>query len=172
MDVYFLSRDRDKFQDVILSVNRLSLKSPEIIKNIIVYRALLISTVESDNLSMLTEICYLQKRYINDIEVRGMAKRGIYSTSKYYNGMMLYVLVQTAVKTIELGQYDINGFLIKYIVSNYKCDILAEICEKIIENDIVFDRELKRESLYDRLGVNFRINLDKSFYFFKKFYCY
>lgn len=167
--VYFLSRDRDKLQDVILGVNRFSLKSPEIIKNIIVYRALLISTVESNDLSMLTEICYLQNRYINDIEGREIAKRGIYRLSKYYKGMMLYVLVQTAVKTIELGQYDINGFLIKYIVSNYECDMLVEVCEKIIENDIVFDRELKRESLYDRLGVNFRINLDTSFYFFKKF---
>lgn len=183
--VYFSERDRDKLQDILRGINKFAESRPERINHILLLRALIVRAIDKGNLSLLTEICYLQEILIDRIRKMKREKR-LYDqnhelnkyiakdivdekdNAHYYQGMNLYVLFQAAIKSIELGQYMITGFLVKYIVSHYSPEDIGEICKKIRKHSIVNDNKLKMEKFYERLGIEFNINDKTADYFLKK----
>ena len=188
MAVYFAERDRDKLLGVLQGINKFVRYRPERINHILLLRALIVHAIDKNNISLLTEICYLQEIIID--KIKEIDKDEMFNTeqnqneqfsrmiskeliknkdaTRIYQGMNLYVLFQAAIKATELGQYNIIGFLAKYIVSHYTSYEIYKVGEKIIRNRITKDKKLENEPFYNRLNVKFNINEKNAGYFFKK----
>lgn len=179
MLLYFINNDRNTFQDIadkLLRINELDNEATDIVLTL---RALIINAVDEDNLTHMVEICYLQKKFVDNISNLEKLSNGndFFSRvdsgsekrrSKNYEGMQLYVLFQAMIKATELSQYKMVGFLVKYVVSNYKPDMINSVYENILRNNGYLDPRLRVEEFFKRLGVKFNINRETVVYCLKK----
>lgn len=73
-------------------------------------------------------------------------------------GMCMYVLLNAALKSIEISHYSCAGFIIKYLVSNYPSEILNNSYAKLLDNKGI-DIKLDVHQLGLSVGVrSFNIN--------------
>lgn len=186
--IYLSSRNRSDFQNFVKKVERICLPGQERLEFCVFFKALLVKAVENDDLKFLTELCYLQKLFldsivdINEKKLPGyksedfQKKIGLtivnaiqdLKTKSYYEGILLYALLQAAVKTIELGLYGQTGFLVKYIVSNYKTSELQIVIYHLINHEVYKDEKLNSMCLTKKLKVYFSINPQTAWYCMKK----
>lgn len=185
---YFLGKDRNKFQNIMQKVIDISKSPQERLDFIILIKSLLIYCMAQGNISYLTEICYLITVFGENIlenvleDNRDIADKNnlaqyvssmqktirVKNNQKYYKGMLLYVVLQCAIKTIELQQYESTGFLVKYIVSNFTSEELYDIYSKICENQIIYDEKLEQQIFMKNIQVYFLINKHTAEYCLKK----
>lgn len=179
MLLYFINHDRNIFQkiaDRILLIYKLDNEATDIVLTL---RALIINAVDEDNLTHMVETCYLQKKLIDNMSNSEESSQGkdffsrVNSSSEKrrsqnYEGMQLYVLFQAMIKATELSQYKMVGFLVKYVVSNYKPDVINNVYENVLRNEGYSDHRLHVEGFFERLGVKFNINRATVFYCLKK----
>lgn len=171
--LYFSERDRDKFQEIMQKIIAVSGDEKTRRHIFIIFKALLVHAIYQNDINLLTEICYLQKSYTEKMpQMQNMVDvvkigGGNTNTKQYYEGMGLYVLYCALIKTIELGEYKLVGFLVKCIVSNYSEEIICKVYACLLKNvcdnknsidNIVEDELLDRDDFSKRLGVLFNIN--------------
>lgn len=195
---FLANNERSYFQELVNQLIKLGKTAQERESICIVFKSLLVNAVEENNLSFLTEICYYQMEFIeelkheqenysisvngvDDIEQRMIDKYLQFRKypHQYYQGILLYELLQASVKTVELGEYRLTGFLVKYVISNYSKELIQTVVKKLLDNQIYEDRKLKEISLSERLAVYFSINPQTAKYCMKKLlillntqYCY
>lgn len=179
MLLYFINNNRNMFQSVadkMLSVHKLDNEATDIVLTL---RALIINAVDEDNLTHMIETCYLQKKLVDNIRIseKISKEKDFFSRvnngseerrSQNYEGIQLYVLFQAIIKSTELSQYKMVGFLVKYIVSNYKTDMINSVYKNVLKNRGYIDARLHEEIFFERLGVKFNINKDTVVYCLKK----
>ena len=179
MLLYFINKDRNMFHSIaneILIINKLDNEATDIVLTL---RALIINAVDEDSLKHIVEICYLQKKLINDMSYseKSAKKNDFFSRvdsnskkkrSQNYEGMQLYVLFQAMIKSTELSQYKMVGFLVKYVVSNYSPNIINKVYENVLHNKGYIDPRLHVEEFFKRLDVKFNINRATVVYCLKK----
>jgi hypothetical protein len=179
MLLYFISSNRNIFQriaDEILVINKLDNEATDIVLTL---RALIINSVDEDNLTHLVETCYLQKKLVDNMyKLENLSKGNDFFSrlnisskkrrSQNYEGMQLYVLFQAMIKATELSQYKMVGFLIKYVASNYKPDMINNVYDNVLQNEGYIDPRLHVEEFFKRLGVKFNINRETVVYCLKK----
>lgn len=177
--LYFISSNRNIFQriaDKMLVINKLDNEATDIVLTL---RALIINSVDEDNLTHLVETCYLQKKLVDNMyELENLSKGNDFFSrlnigskerrSQNYEGMQLYVLFQAMIKATELSQYKMVGFLIKYVASNYKPDMINNVYDNVLQNEGYIDPRLHVEEFFKRLGVKFNINRETVVYCLKK----
>lgn len=169
-------------------------KYPQEKRNIcVVLKSLMVKAVEKENLSFLTELCYLQMKFVNhlssdlqkqqlctdtignvSIELKNVAnamqkkRKDLKKTSKYYQGILTFSLIQAGVKTIELSQYTLTGFLVKYIVTNFNYEEISNAICNVLDKKIYQDEKLNSLELTKLLNVYFSINPKTAVYCMKK----
>lgn len=169
-------------------------KYPQEKRNIcVVLKSLMVKAVEKENLSFLTELCYLQMQFVNhlssdlqkqqlctdtignvSIELKNVAnamqkkRKDLKKTSKYYQGVLAFSLIQAGVKTIELSQYTLTGFLVKYIVTNFNYEEISNAICNVLDKKIYQDEKLNSLELTKLLNVYFSINPKTAVYCMKK----
>lgn len=180
--IYLLDEDRIQFQAFADEIFKLSNSDKEIIDNILVLRALVVAAVNDGNLTQMVEISYLLIKFSNKIESEynttdktfthcfwnNYIKKTNSDAKENYKGIMLYMLIQALIKTIELEHYDLTGYIVKHIVSNYNADTITKVCEKILRNKAYVDKRLRVENLFKRLNARFNINATTAIYCLKK----
>ena len=186
--IYLSSKNRSDFQNFVKKILRICNPGQERLEFCVFFKALLVRAVENDDLKFLTELCYLQKLFLDDIanisekilagdksedsqkEIELTIKNAMQDLKpkKYYEGILLYALLQAVVKTIELGSYRQTGFLVKYIVSNYEMSELRNVICHLIAHDVYKDEKLNSMELTKKLKVYFSINPQTAWYCMKK----
>ena len=184
---FLANHERSYFQKLVQRLIELGETTQKKKAICIVFKSLVVNAVEKNNLNFLTEICYYQMKFIeklknkqktcfisknegNSIEQKMISKylKGHENPYQYYQGILLYELLQASVKTIELGEYRLTGFLVKYTISNYSKELIRSIVDKLLDNKIYIDKKLNGISLSDRLTVYFSINPQTANYCMKK----
>lgn len=179
---YFLTCERHKFQIIINKLKRNNKTPLEISNFIVVIKALIVFCIENNNLIYMTEVCYIATDFLNtlsDDKADEVEKKNYYikqmekiiqekDKREHYEGVLVYILLQGTIKTIELGQYELTGFLIKYVVSNFKQGIIESAYLKINDNDIISDKKLEVISIMKNIKVYFSINPQTAVYCLKK----
>lgn len=168
-------------------------KYPQEKRNIcVVLKSLMVKAVEKENLSFLTELCYLQIKFVNhlineqnqqpyddkieniSIKLRNIAnalqkrRKDLKNSPKYYQGILAFSLIQAGVKTIELSQYTLTGFLVKYIVTNFNYEEISNAIYNVLDKKIYQDEKLNSLELTKLLNVYFSINPRTAVYCMKK----
>lgn len=172
--VYFSERDRNNFQKLLQELLKVKGNIRSNYNIVILYRALLIDAIYKNNMNFITEVCYRQKDIAEKMqhndestEVNVIASK----FAKYHSGddyvcMLLYVLICGLVKSIELGESKIAGFLVKFIVSNYASDDICKVYDKVVQKKCVDC--LENSVFATRLGVSFNLNDGIVIYCLKK----
>lgn len=171
---YFSERDRNNFQKILQFLIKIKGNIKSNYNIVILYRALLIDAIYKNNVNFITEVCYRQKEIASkmqnndeDIMSNGVTSKLVkYHSGDNYVCMLLYVLFCGLVKSIELGENRIAGFLVKFIVSNYGNEEICNVYKKIVQKKCV--DELEKYVFAKRLGVNFNINEGIVVYCLKK----
>ncbi len=157
---------------------------------------MIVDSIEKNDTRLLTEVCYLDNNLIDSFEkidensqrVKNSAQHSIdkslvnlikgakvHTTSfkknkvNRYKGIFLFILIQAAVKGIELGHYPAVGFIIKYIVSTYDSKLINNTYSKVQEQDSFNDDKLDNYKLAKTIDSNFYINTETAIYCLKKF---
>ena len=188
--LYLSGESRNEFQSFVKEVEQICNPGLERLEFCAFFKALLVKTIENDDLKFLTELCYLQNLFLNQIasSCKNLRKRNFMdndekginpeiemaienkikdsNSTEYYRGILLYVLLQAAVKTIELGLYGQTGFLVKYIVSNYASSDIQVIIRRLVAHDVYNDNKLN--DMCKKLKSNFLINPQTAWYCMKK----
>ena len=171
---YFSERDRNNFQKILQFLLKIKGNIKSNYNIVILYRALLIDAIYKNNINFITEVCYRQKEIATKMQNNdeGIASNAVTNKLvKYHSGdnyvcMLLYVLLCGLVKSIELGENRIAGFLVKFIVSNYENEEICNVYEKIVKKKCADD--LEECAFAKRLGVKFNINEGIVIYCLKK----
>ena len=171
---YFSERDRNNFQKILQFLLEVQGNVKSNYNIIILYRALLIDAIYKNNINFLTEVCYRQKEIAaemqnrdEDIELNAVTSNlARHHSGDNYVCLLLYVLLCGLVKSIELGESKIAGFLVKFIVSNYEHEEICDVYNKILQKKCV--DSLEKYVFAQRLGVNFNINERIVIYCLKK----
>ena len=171
---YFSERDRNNFQEILQFLLKIKGNIKSNYNIVILYRALLIDAIYKNNINFITEVCYRQKEIAAKMQNNdeGIASNAVTNKLvKYHSGdnyvcMLLYVLLCGLVKSIELGENRIAGFLVKFIVSNYENEEICNVYEKIVKKKCADD--LEECAFAKRLGVKFNINEGIVIYCLKK----
>lgn len=95
-------------------------------------------------------------------------RKDLKKTSKYYQGVLAFSLIQAGVKTIELSQYTLTGFLVKYIVTNFNYEEISNAICNVLDKKIYQDEKLNSLELTKLLNVYFSINPKTAVYCMKK----
>jgi hypothetical protein len=84
---------------------------------------------------------------------------------------ILYMLIQTLVKSVEISHYSCTGFLTKFIVSNFNGGFIKEVYSASVDN-LVRDRNHENPYLKDNristISVSFNFNNSSLRYCFEK----
>jgi hypothetical protein len=75
-----------------------------------------------------------------------------------FNYASVFILLQSLAKSIELSQYKITGFLVKYLISNIDGDIFQRVFEKF-KDDPFNNIYLPKNEYYKDLDDNFHFNI-------------
>lgn len=129
---------------------------------VLIYEELLIKAVKSNDVKLLSSICYSLLRVAEDLETTNKNVGYMFrSLEKKKNGIKqfseiksaaIYLLLQVTLKSIELSYYSCTGFLIKFLVTNFKSDIFNRIFITFARNDVdqnPFIKPIQRFSNYN-----------------------
>ncbi|MGG2014024.1 hypothetical protein [Bacillus sp. S10(2024)] len=99
-------------------------------QTLIIYKNLMSKLILKKNIEVLTSVVYDFKEHIIDNEQQKAESSNstariiaIQNQNKLKNNAIL-ILLQCLIKTIEISQYNITGFLVKYLVTNFNGDEL------------------------------------------------
>lgn len=172
--VYFSERDRNNFQKLLLELLKIKGNIKSNYNIVILYRALLIDAIYKNNMNFITEVCYRQKDIAEKMQHNDENTEDNVVTKKFakyhfgddYVCMLLYVLLCGLVKSIELGESKIAGFLVKFIVSNYASEDICKVYDKVVQKKCV---DCLEDNVFAiRLGVSFNLNDGIVIYCLKK----
>ncbi|MEK5318178.1 hypothetical protein NSS94_02690 [Paenibacillus sp. FSL L8-0644] len=143
----------------------------------IIFKQLLIIAIENNDVKSLSRIVYSMLKNFKTEDMRlknGRIPIPFMATPEQniqQNECIIYMLFQALVKTIELSHYSCTGFLIKFMVTNFKGDIIKRVYSIVIDNLIT---NKKQESPYlknnviSNVAVSFNFNSTTIRYCFEK----
>jgi len=143
---------------LILQIKRLPIQRIGIDKIISVYRTWIIKITESCDVKMLVCLSYALMETIEETSQQSIIENELINSgdkvsisqmenlmSKALNvhlsgteksvGRCIYILLNAAVKSLEMSQYQCVGFIIKFIVSNFDSKITNIAFKEFISND-------------------------------------
>ena len=194
--IYSIKNNNKLFKYIIQDLQSHMNDEREILNIFIIVKTLIVDSIEKNDTRLLTEVCYLGSNLIDSFEkidensqrVKNSAQHSIdkslvnlikgakvHTTSfkknkvNRYKGIFLFILIQAAVKGIELGHYPAVGFIIKYIVSTYDSKLINNTYSKVQEQDSFNDDKLDNYKLAKTIDSNFYINTETAIYCLKKF---
>lgn len=163
-----------------------------------VYKALIIKSVEKEDIQNLSKLSYNMIQMINhekseefedSIEKTErftsiIRKIGGKTISDVFNKVVIkdnhkyieeqylkgciYILLQSILKGIEISKYSSTGFLIKFIVTNFEDSSLSEVFGKFMENKGINNPYIIRENKYTRINTDLNYNRHTLDYCLKK----
>lgn len=154
-------------------------------KNIIViYRALIIKAVEKADVKVLSTLIYSLFRIIDINDNCGVVNYdnckveyslecliGEESEDLLYNTeereISIMVLLQAALKSIEISHYGCTGFLVKYI-ANFDSSIWVKVYSEFCQVNGLYKGEEEELPLFKEVNVDFSINPNTSSYCLQK----
>ncbi|MGG1879347.1 hypothetical protein ABDI30_17485 [Paenibacillus cisolokensis] len=106
-----------------------------------IYKQLLVLVIEDNDIKSLGKVIYSMMKNFNNIQTKGSKKGRIpvpvlntAEQSDDLNECILYMILQSIVKSIELAHYACTGFLIKYLVTHFKWDFIKKVYGILIDN--------------------------------------
>lgn len=183
LNLFFLENNSNLFHEVMQKIISLIKREKDLIKALVVFQSFIIISINNTNTRFVTELCYVAQQFSKQISIsinnnvdnntrKAMMQAVIKSDQKSsdykFKGKILYILIHAGIKSVELGKYNIIGFLVKYIVSNFDQEQIELVYAKIIEQkwDDVY---VRRESLFKLINYDFNFNKDIMLYCIKKF---
>lgn len=153
------------------------------VDNIItLFRALIIKSIEKNDVRLLSSLTY---SLIKIVELKKSCQpqgKGLLNIilSRINNqlkgdeqsvGICIYILLQAALKGVEISHYSCTGFIIKYIVSNFESEVLNKVYRKFSNNDNgTKDSIIESARLCQELGNSFHINKTTAKYCLEKLF--
>ncbi|MBC9786240.1 hypothetical protein H1S01_17400 [Heliobacterium chlorum] len=154
---------------------------------LIIYKALLSKAIKSKDVKILSIVCYSmlssiekENEFYNDIEdellqeigesaLIGAKDKKITDRDKQTNlYCVIYILFQSAVKSIELSHYECTGFLVKFLATNFDSTDLNLVLKEFIENKAVNNPYIQQRNYYNDINVDLYINSKIVSYFIDK----
>ncbi|MEK3992772.1 MULTISPECIES: hypothetical protein [Robertmurraya] len=121
----------------------------------ITYKSLIMKLIIQNNVKMLTNIVYDFKENIiqkqqetKDIKIKALAQR----KAVELEGSLIVILMQCLVKGIEISHYSATGFLIKYLVTNFKGTQLKKGFSVLQRNRDLFTKVLEQDKSLDNMS--------------------
>ncbi len=179
----FLYKNGIGIHPIIQNIRKMPLYRIGIDNIICVYRMLIIKAVEQNDVKLLVTLTYAltspveilcrssQKSKITDFKSRMemVVCKTIAANDEKKDeeddddelhdlGTCLYVLLNAALKSVELSHYSCVGFIIKYVASNFPSDITNNVYCKLVANrgiDLKFDDfDLGKQLGLDSFNIN------------------
>lgn len=157
---------------------------------LLIYQSLLKEAIEKNNVRLTTELTYSINKFVleisknnnlsleNDYETlrRKMQKSIESSLTSYMNQELfkeisLFILFQGALKSVELGNYNVTGLLIKRIPTDFDGEMINKVFEKFNENKGNIKKAYKlfdNEYEFNDLITNFNFNISSYDYCIQK----
>ncbi|MFE4710846.1 hypothetical protein ACFRAM_08210 [Paenibacillus sp. NPDC056722] len=144
----------------------------------IIYKQLLILTIEKNDIKSLSSLIYsLLKNYKQPNSVKGISKiiplpiltSNIQDSN--LNECIVYLVLQSLLKSIELSHYSCTGLLIKFLITNFNGEIIKKTYGIAITNLI---KKKKGENPYlakskiSNIHVSFNFNITTLRYCYEK----
>lgn len=104
-----------------------------------VYKQILVLATEDNKVQIMSKtINSMMKNFVSDEKqkLKGfipLPRLNNEESKNDLNECILYMLMQCLVKSIEIGNYSVTGFLIKYIVTNFRWEFVKRVYGKLIE---------------------------------------
>ncbi|MBK0009870.1 hypothetical protein IAE23_25705 [Bacillus sp. S35] len=145
-----------------------------------IYKHLLLNSVEQGDINLLSHTAYSMKRLINQKEKTNPKVQSSWSNivslqprkSSNVEKAIIYLILQSILKSIELSKYPVTGFLVKYLVTNYSQEsVLKDTFELLKQHngqDIYLSTEKLQGSYFSELDVDFVFNEDTIEYCMQK----
>lgn len=154
-----------------------------------IYKHLLLNAVEQGDINLLSHLAYSMKRLMNKgekgkseveagkTEVEVSWTTGVHikiesSESSNIEQAIIYLILQSILKGIELSKYPVTGFLVKYLITNHSHgNILKDTFAELKENngeDIYLSRAKLEGYCFSDLDVDFVFNEDTIIYCMQK----
>jgi hypothetical protein len=70
----------------------------------------------------------------------------------------VFILLQAILKSIELSNHKITGFLVRFIVSNFSSEVLKSVFNKFISNKGQVDERISQNNLFDEFKAKYNFN--------------
>ncbi|WDM33685.1 hypothetical protein J8N01_25955 [Priestia megaterium] len=151
-----------------------------------VYKHLILNAVEQGDTKLIGHLVYSMKRLV-DSKNRGTSTQTSVAWGRIVNlvhmdssnsinieKVVIYLILQSVLKSVELSKYAVTGFLVKYLITNHcKGSILKETFNLLIINngkDIFLSKYVLRRKGYNYsdIDVNFAFNEDTIEYCIQK----
>lgn len=147
-----------------------------------IYKHLLLNAVEQGDINLLSHLAYSMKRLINKGEKDKSGVQVSWATGVHIqidNGenanierAIIYLILQSILKSIELSKYPVTGFLVKYLITNYCEGSILKNTFELLRNNEGEDIYLSRTKLdgyyFSELDVDFVFNEDTIEYCMQK----
>ncbi|MGN7401920.1 hypothetical protein ACTHO0_18880 [Cytobacillus praedii] len=110
---------------------------------LIIYKKLLTNLINDNNIKMLTKVVYKFKDRISDRKKEQSSRNS--SPLKISNvvpieNFVVIILLQCLLRSIEISHYASTGFLIKYLVTNYKPPVINKCFDTLKRNPGFFTK--------------------------------
>jgi hypothetical protein len=185
LTIYYRDKHID-FQPLFEKMNLMLKQKIEYIYVLILYKSLLIKAVFENDVNFLTELTYAlhKSTYVSLIGLNSKQLKSIENIDKYIRligerqfdaiiqkanndrvaegdknlGMCIYVLLQASIKTIELSRYELTGYLVKYLVSNFESDDINNENKVLLKNNLIDDLKVDNNKLAKCIRASFKLN--------------
>ncbi|MBY0213848.1 MULTISPECIES: hypothetical protein [Priestia] len=126
-------------------------------QTLIIYKHLIMKLIIQNNVKMLTNIVYDFKEHIFEGTGKGAQKQKVpwmlaKQKASHLKSSMILILMQCLVKSIEISQYSIIGFLIKYLVTNFNGDELNRGFFLLKRNPSSFTQVFEQDETLDKMS--------------------
>lgn len=120
---------------------------------LIIYKNLILRLIIKGNVSLLTTVVYDFKKHITEGIERSKSKSShpIFKAIASQNQIKmkqnaLIILLQSLVKSIEISQYGLAGFLVKYMITNFNGKDINEAYKNLRQNPSSFTSILESQN--------------------------
>ncbi|MEK3867025.1 hypothetical protein MHH60_26495 [Paenibacillus sp. FSL H7-0716] len=144
-----------------------------------IYEQLLILAVEKNDIRDLSDIAHSLLKNIKIMPITNRTTQRRIPVQKLTSAnqdealreCILYMMIQTLVKSVEVSHYSCTGFLIKFIVSNFNGGFIKEVYATSVDN-LVRDKNHENPYLKDNrnsnISASFNFNNSSLRYCFEK----
>ncbi|SFS77597.1 hypothetical protein [Paenibacillus sp. BC26] len=137
----------------------------------IIYKSLINKAVAKNDVKMLSSIVYSMTKTLDQTEEAELKPDPSYKFLQLksnislieedldtYTYCVIFIVLQAALKSVELAHYSCTGFLVKFIVTAFKCQYLNEAYSVFTENGGANNPYLGQRENFSKINVSFNFN--------------